>query len=421
MIKKGNYFGGWKTRHYNLDAGSGMVFYSDANQSEILGCFSLQYAYTISMQSQPNGQNDLLENPGFIVTEYKKAHFSPNAVIQEGKNQDGLPLGKADVRHIFYADSVAERDSWVRCLSGVIAKLRANDIVAQELFAKTAVPEKRDDNWPSIESLSNSNRPSLADPVSNYLSNTTTKPEVLKSGGTTTKPEVLKSGGTTTKPEVLKSGGQESMDKVKKASLPNAAHDWTTNIRNRNTRKATATTTSALLQQSTDIASDPSVPAAVTPPIATTSPILSTAPNESILNNPVIQKSLPNTVTAHASQIPSRPKAAYVDAQTSCMLQDLPVTLEELLNISPAKQSVDSRKKLGKGKFTEWVKQAAKNSADILKDRRDINKANLPPKLQLFGVTIQEAVLACPIKPGIDIPAIVYRCIEYLDAKKGRK
>ena len=397
MIKKGNYFGGWKTRHYNLDAGSGMVFYSDANQSEILGCFSLQYAYTISMQSQPNGQNDLLENPGFIVTEYKKAHFAPNAVIQEGKNQDGLPLGKADVRHIFYADSVAERDSWVRCLSGVIAKLRANDIVAQELFAKTAVPEKRDDNWPSIESLSNSNRPTLADPVSNYLSNTITKPEVLKSGG------------------------QESMDKVKKASLPNAAHDWTTNIRNRNTRKATATTTSALLQQSTDIDSDPSVPAAVTPPIATTSPILSTAPNQLILNNPVIQKSLPNTVTANASQIPSRPKAAYVDAQTSCMLQDLPVTLEELLNISPAKQSVDSRKKLGKGKFTEWVKQAAKNSADILKDRRDINKANLPPRLQLFGVTIQEAVLACPIKPGIDIPAIVYRCIEYLDAKKGRK
>ena len=128
------------------------------------------------------------------------------------------------------------------------------------------------------------------------------------------------------------------MDKVKKVSLPNAAHDWTTNIRNRNIRKATATTTSALLQQSTDIASDPSVPVAVTPPIATTSPISSTAPNELIFNNPVIQKSLPNTVTAHASQIPSRPKAAYVDAQTSCMLQDL--ARENLLNGSNKRQKI---------------------------------------------------------------------------------
>ena len=115
----------------------------------------------------------------------------------------------------------------------------------------------------------------------------------------------------------------------------------------------------------------------------------------------------------------NRPKPRYIDDQTRCMQQELPRTLAEELDLSPTKPAPDTnRKKGGKGKFAEWMQKAAKSSADILKDRRETGKSSVT-KLPLFGVTIQDAANASRIKPGIDIPTIVYRCIEYLDAKKG--
>jgi hypothetical protein len=40
----------------------------------------------------------------------------------------------------------------------------------------------------------------------------------------------------------------------------------------------------------------------------------------------------------------------------------------------------------------------------------------LPPVNQIFGVPLEEAVRISRVKDGYELPAVVYRCIEYLDA-----
>lgn len=47
-----------------------------------------------------------------------------------------------------------------------------------------------------------------------------------------------------------------------------------------------------------------------------------------------------------------------------------------------------------------------------------------PPRLsdpgrRVFNVPLEQAVAVSKVKEGYELPAVVYRCIEYLDAKKG--
>lgn len=39
-----------------------------------------------------------------------------------------------------------------------------------------------------------------------------------------------------------------------------------------------------------------------------------------------------------------------------------------------------------------------------------------PPR-PVFGVPLKEAVAISRIRPGLELPAVVYRCVEYLEAK----
>lgn len=41
------------------------------------------------------------------------------------------------------------------------------------------------------------------------------------------------------------------------------------------------------------------------------------------------------------------------------------------------------------------------------------------PARPVFGVPLKEAVAISRIRPGLELPAVVYRCVEYLEAKVG--
>ncbi|GAA5914040.1 hypothetical protein JCM6882_001831 [Rhodosporidiobolus microsporus] len=45
------------------------------------------------------------------------------------------------------------------------------------------------------------------------------------------------------------------------------------------------------------------------------------------------------------------------------------------------------------------------------------HQAPAPPSRPVFGVPLKEAVAISRIRPGLELPAIVYRCVEYLEAK----
>ncbi|KAJ3350692.1 hypothetical protein HDU91_006214 [Kappamyces sp. JEL0680] len=378
----GNYFGGWKTRHFNLDP-SGTLFYADANQSEILGSFSLQYAYAIP-QLKKDAETD---KPGFIVSEYKKAFFG--SPLPEGKNNDGLPSGKIDVRHVFYADTVQERDSWVRCLLGVICRLRPADYIAQELFEKTTSSDKYTSiSQDSAPSSRNSSVTNLAVPVSDRI--TATKEwEQLQSSGSlqrlkTTSSEKLKPQESLGRPAGILASGPPSLPSEESGSNPPE--------------------------------SDSSVTPNVSAPVQLPKEPLAAEARESPTKMGA-QRSRPVGMMSPAAlatftQV-NRPQSRNIDDQTRCLQQTLPPTLVEELDLSPTKPSLDSKKKpanSGKGMFKDWIKRGNSES----------QKPNGKPALAkpLFGTTIQEAVAMSAIKEGVPIPAIVYRCIEYLDSTK---
>jgi hypothetical protein len=358
LTKKGNYFGGWKTRHFNLDSSTGTVFYSDAKQSEILGSFSLNYAYVIPLSTQKKDA-DATDKSGFIVAEYKKAYFS--SPIFEGKNTDGLPMGKVDIRHVFYADSVQERDSWVRCMSGVICRLRPNDRAAHELFDKTTNLYKEKEIFSSIESVSRSSQPNPDHPD---------RPRSAQHVAIAKEMEGLQNSG--------------SVQRLKDMSFENLS---SSNDRIDHTIKNSPPRDEFVLKSNDKLTEDSGLEK------IEREPTRSRARPMGMLS-PGIEKSFPKIT------------AKYVDDQTRCMEQSLPPTLAEELDMSPSSKTAPDKKKGGKGMFMDWRK---KSIADPVKSA----------KKPLFGTTIQEAAAAYPIREGIDIPIIVYRCIEYLDAKKG--
>lgn len=45
---------------------------------------------------------------------------------------------------------------------------------------------------------------------------------------------------------------------------------------------------------------------------------------------------------------------------------------------------------------------------------------NLAPMRQVFGVTLEQAMDQGRVQPGYELPAVVYRCIEYLNAHKAK-
>ena len=49
----------------------------------------------------------------------------------------------------------------------------------------------------------------------------------------------------------------------------------------------------------------------------------------------------------------------------------------------------------------------------------DIDNKDLDKNKKVFGVNLETAIKNSKIKDDYELPAIVYRCIEYLDAKGG--
>ncbi|KAJ3321306.1 hypothetical protein HDV06_004410 [Boothiomyces sp. JEL0866] len=365
LSKKGNYFGGWKTRFFSLDTASGTMFYSDSKQGEVLGSFSLNYAfaapYIPSAQSKKDSEST--DKPGLVVLEYKKSFFTQNEV-SDVMNADGLPSGKIDFRHVFFADSLQERDSWLRCISGVIVKLRPNDTYASFLFSKTVPPENTDLKR-SISSASLN---------ASLKRNATAPPQIQgnakkeEQNSLPRKVEVEKSYSTNTNDSISHSVPNDS-----KMNIPIAENGL-----------------------GLDLVGSPSSDA----------PLKANTIEKKLGSRPrpqALPMSHTTTVKLEPASATSRPVTRFIDDHTRCMQQAPPLPLAEELHYgSAAKTAIEPGKRKG-NIFKEWMKR---NNSE--------SKAIRP----VFGVTLQEATSLSKIREGIELPAIIFRCIEYLDAKK---
>jgi hypothetical protein len=391
----GNYFGGWKSRYFNLDPSSGTVFYADANQSEILGSFSLLYAYAIP-QSKGNPDTSI-EKPGFIVLEYKKAFFS--GPLPESRNIDGLPTGKIEVRHVLFAETLQDRDEWVRCVSGVIAKFRPTDCIAQDLFEKTEksqIGSGEPLHTPCPSSSGPSDKVAAAKMWQHILNNGSLQHLKTASSPEIPNPEPLhtscpSSSGPSDKVAAAKkwqhiqnNGSLQHLKTASSPGTPNPSDNLISNYSN------------SLATQRPSLENNPGVEQ------------LDSGSSQNINRLRTVEMLSPAGLATFNQAI--RPKSRHIDDQTRCLQQTLsPISLVDEVDL-PVKLSND-KKKSGKGRFKDWMKRA-----EILKLA---TKASVSTKL--FGTTIQEAAALTGIKDDIPIPAIVYRCIEYLDAMKGKR
>ncbi|KAI8894445.1 hypothetical protein BC833DRAFT_604899 [Globomyces pollinis-pini] len=377
LLKKGNYFGGWKTRFFSLDVSSGTVYYSDSKQGEVLGSFALQCAYVANLI--PNKKDGDSEKPGFVVLEYKRTFFASND-LPDSLNADGLPAGKVDFRHVFYAESTKERDSWIRCLLGTIIKLRPTDLVARELFSRTVPPQTSEPEPLKTQSLhigkpTSSSGPILTPPPQNMRATMPIGPNPGNSFDVTQLPSL---------DQFSKSPANE--DKPISLIPQNNVVEKRASFENRDRLAAPE-------RISGGMASRP-------------------RPNEGGGNRestmfsrtPPGRNSGSSPQSNRISTMAQRPSSGkqggrYVDDQTRCLQQALPPLMTVELPLNNTK--VDPKKK-GSKTFKDWMKKP------------ETRNGNRP----VFGVSLQEAIANSKIKEDIELPSIVYRCIEYLDGKK---
>jgi hypothetical protein len=432
LTKKGNYFGGWKNRFYSVDVNTGTVYYADAHQGEVLGSFSLQYAYVVQYtpgNHQSKKDTDNPDKPGFVVTEYKKSMFN-GPISFDQRNPDGLPMGKVDFRHVFYAESVQERDGWVRALSGLITKIRPEDPIAKYLFSQTVAPTLEPEiGTGSVESLSR--KPSRQSLLVESKSEVHPQPGVSQAEQEWEKiqknsmarpaenrfpshsfPQSTPINGHSKSQSQLSNNAVESQSQsfpnqglLAKASFESSKgqnSNPNTDPNGTITRSRQAPHVQVPEVSSATTATAPSSNSAYPPSVTT-----ATAPEPSSESTPTEEAPArrPRPVGMQGSPAAvNRVSSRFVDDQTRCMQQPIPAIMSEELPLSsPTKQFPESKKK--GNIFKDWMK----------KQNNDSPKSVRP----IFGVSLQEAVQSSRIQEGLDIPAIVYRCIEYLDSKKG--
>ncbi|KAK4510557.1 uncharacterized protein ATC70_004988 [Mucor velutinosus] len=114
LTKKGKNFGGWKSRYFMLDH-SGILRYYETKNGAFLGNINL---INSQIASQPQYESK------------HESHFRHAFLIVEPK-----PNGGSHSKHIFCADSDAERDSWVDALRFYTNQLHITEDIINSSFA----------------------------------------------------------------------------------------------------------------------------------------------------------------------------------------------------------------------------------------------------------------------------------------------
>ncbi|KAJ3163557.1 hypothetical protein HDU86_000138 [Geranomyces michiganensis] len=128
---------------------------------------------------------------------------------------------------------------------------------------------------------------------------------------------------------------------------------------------------------------------------------------------------------------PSTPKSRgtriHVDDMERVMMQPEPAPLVSLIdggslvnnaagNAAPAANKATDKKNRRITTFN-W----GKKSKDSLANTNSRSQSQIDPSRRLFGVSLDQAVAVSRIRDDLPLPSVIYRCIEYLDAKKANE
>ncbi|ORY07989.1 RhoGAP-domain-containing protein [Basidiobolus meristosporus CBS 931.73] len=323
LTKKGKNFGGWKRRYYSLK--SPILNYCENKDGSILGSIRVSNCQ-ISKQSASIDLGDDSYRHAFMIVEPKKSGIGVH-------------------RHIFCADSDAERDEWVAAL-----------------LVYTA-PGKHPSASPSLTASSTQ--------------------------------------------DSYGEGGNKAKEKLKKFIRADSVKQPQTSAPSKQTAHTSQSAPAPIQKSVSIVGTDVSRNTSEIVKAHRKSASLKDPPTSS-LNMPSSTKESCATDQQHVtstSKAGGLPQSAFLKKPFAGNLKS---------NAQVKMQKEKEPKKGGRMTF-HWGKKIFSSSSGSSEGK---SKA---PYVPVFGVPLEKAVEVSRVKDGYELPAVVYRCIEYLDAKLAHK
>ncbi|KAI9360021.1 hypothetical protein DFJ73DRAFT_793640 [Zopfochytrium polystomum] len=134
LSKKGKSFGGWKSRYLKVSP-SALEYYETPASRDVLGVIQLEHCLVF----RGNPSIDSKHRHSLVVIEYRPGSFQPSSSgVPELAPQDSRILN----RHTFSAETDDDRDGWLGVLAARIADLRPGYVVPTVLSGQSQTSQQ---------------------------------------------------------------------------------------------------------------------------------------------------------------------------------------------------------------------------------------------------------------------------------------
>ncbi|GJJ78496.1 RalA-binding protein 1 [Entomortierella parvispora] len=389
LTKRGKNFGGWKTRYFMLRGP--VLEYLDAKDGHHLGSISLTNAQIGRQQTQERSQENTKDGVidpnsyrhAFLILEPKKGQ----SVIDAKKNPNNV------IRHVLCAETDQERDQWVDALMLYVGKELGDSTGGTD---RDRTRKKSSDDQKSISAPKDLTSKGSEKILYSQDSYDTQARSI--SSSVLNQPAGGRGGGLPQSP-TIQSGpfdDRQSTERPSTEGQPAPTSKGCNNV--------------SVTQQL------PRNPTAQSSPQDDQS-------LEGLSGSPVLtsgdpaEKKQKSRMTFWPKKKEESPPAMPGTAPSASNAQNLPTS-------SPSQPPQDSsRLKYFLGKTSSSSGAGAGSSASNILPPSAPGSVSYPPLApirQIFGVPLEQAIEQARVLSGYQLPAVVYRCIEYLNAHRAK-
>jgi len=439
LTKRGRNFGGWQTRFYVLTPGSALAYYDAVRPrfSLQLSSFDLvvKEADSALIVSQPGG-NKLGEIPlqAAAIGRQSSSRAQPTTSSSSSSSTSGANAGNDaddaylhaflirtqsdekhghhEADHILCAENDEQRDRWVQALTTLQprgAGAGSSSAKAGDKDRERALPDAPSAP-PSVPTVVSTEPDSPAQPSA---------PKERRrsgSGPPSSTSALAEQGGSSGGGLSVRSAGEQGLPPS--VSLPSDLHALARGmpaLEGGASAKKIATISEANEVGSASGSSGSSAARSTGNKLQAPS---SRRPSGDRPLSPSRTESPSSSGAPHPPPPPAPPQPS-ASSSTKYSASDV----SGPMNAVPLPSGYDfkkaERQKKTKSSFWNFASRgsSAHNSSGGDRNSASSPGGHAPPARPVFGVPLPEAVAISRIRPGLELPAIVYRCVEYLEAK----
>ncbi|KAF9431339.1 hypothetical protein BGZ76_000437, partial [Entomortierella beljakovae] len=396
LTKRGKNFGGWKTRYFILRGP--ILEYFDSKDGHHLGSIVLLNAQ-IGRQQTPDRPQDPTADASdpnsyrhaFLILEPKKGQ----SVVDAKKNPGNV------IRHVLCAETDQERDGWVEALMLYVGR---DSTEPPEPTGEQREKSNSGRRMPEIQKLGATPIKDLQSSKGNekLLLNQDAYERQQRSIPTSQSTPQLNSQGAGI---VIGRGGSlpqspTGPEERSSGERPSAEGPYPLNSRNNSSQQ--------------------------TPQVLPRNPSSQSLPQEETYKLlPDNQSAVPFLTANDAAEKKSKTSRITTfwgkknpKDESTALVPGQPGSQQGSTN-APAQDTSRLRNFLGKGNNNTNGSASAPNLPGQV-PLQGAGSQNLAPAKQVFGVTLEQAIEQAQIQVGYELPAVVYRCIEYLNAHNAK-